>query len=71
MAHSYHSECMGKTPYATKAKAIDRIHHQTKNKRRHKRRCGEHMTLVPYRCPFCHHWHVGSTSKLLPKEKVR
>lgn len=47
--------CQGKSAFATKGGAYEAI----KNMRRakHLRRPGQ---LEPYRCPFCHHWHIGS-----------
>lgn len=46
--------CMGKSKFATKGGAISAI--QTMRKSRAKRRAG---ALEAYRCPFCHHWHIG------------
>lgn len=57
-----HAECEGKTAYCSKGAAIERIKQSQKRKRsrRHKG-WAKHMILVPYRCPHCHHWHVGGT----------
>jgi hypothetical protein len=55
--------CTGKVVYATKAKAIERIERQYKDKRR-KRLIGwgKDCRLVPYLCKTCHQWHVGGTN---------
>lgn len=58
----FDGHCFGKTPYASKAAAVERIKHQ--RKRKGPRRTGRwygHMELLPYRCPDCHQWHVGNT----------
>ena len=64
---TFEGECFGKTSYATKAKAITRIQRQVRDKRRRKH-TGLHTVLVPYRCPHCHQWHVGGTSR---EDRVR
>lgn len=58
------SECFGKTAYCSKGAAIERIKQSRKHHR--KRRSdgwGKSLILTPYRCPHCHHWHVGGTDK--------
>lgn len=62
LSDKFIAQCHGKTPYDTKAKAIERIEHQMGNRFRHKeRKNGYHHTkLEPYRCRYCGHWHVGS-----------
>lgn len=61
---SHPVSCIGKVRYATKGKAIERIQHQKKTHRRCKRYGGwsGKMVLAPFRCRYCHGWHVGSTS---------
>ena len=52
------AQCWGKTPYTGKAEALRRIAHQLKPRRR---KTGHHgRMLCPYRCAYCHQWHVGS-----------
>lgn len=57
------TQCRGKTKYDTKAKAIDRIHHQMDDRRRlkHRSKSYKDTKLEPYKCAFCGHWHVGSS----------
>lgn len=58
------AECRGKTPYHNKGAAILRIRQQ-KRKHRTRRDGGWSggMVLTPYKCRFCHQWHVGATDK--------
>jgi hypothetical protein len=56
------SECSGKTVYASKGAAIVRIRMRKKMRRSRRNKgwfagCG----LMPYRCPHCHGWHIGSS----------
>ena len=54
--------CTGKLSYATKAKAIERIERQRKNKRRGRPKGWNHdVHIAPYRCVSCHQWHIGGT----------
>ncbi len=48
-------ECSGKFPHISRADA-NRSVRSEKVRRDH---------VVPYRCRFCRHWHVGST--IIPK----
>lgn len=58
----YRADCFGKTRYCSKGAAIDRIRQQEKMRRMKRRKSWRgKVVLVPYRCPHCHHWHVGST----------
>lgn len=67
---TYEGECLGKTSYATKAKCIDRIKHQVRDKRRRKK-TGLATVLVPYLCPHCGAWHAGGTSRADGGKKYR
>lgn len=58
------AECDGKTKYATKAKAIERMEYQMCDRRRRKRkgsRIAKQAKMEVYHCPHCHQWHVGAT----------
>lgn len=65
-AHDHRAECHGKERYCTKGAAIERIKRKERQRKfRDKSKAGwsKGMVLVPYHCCFCHHWHIGSTSK--------
>lgn len=55
-------DCFGKTKYATKAAAVERIRRQMEDRTRlkHRRPGDRHKKLMPYQCKRCGHWHVGS-----------
>jgi hypothetical protein len=57
--------CFGKTPYHSKAEALERIRCQTRDKfrRRAKGWCGD-QEMLPYRCSSCGQWHVGAASRI-------
>jgi hypothetical protein len=57
----YPAECMGKTPYPSKAAAIKRIRCQARL--RGFKRKGPTKAMVSYRCPHCKLWHVGGTGR--------
>lgn len=63
--------CTGKLVYKTKAKAIERIERQRKNKRR-RRPVGwaKDCHLVPYLCQTCHQWHVGGTAGVATRSQI-
>ena len=58
------SYCEGKASYATKAKAMTVIKRRQLRARKwffgSNERRREVARLAPYRCPRCHHWHIGS-----------
>lgn len=60
--------CFGKTQYLSKTEALNRIRHANQRKRADKR-SNHRLVLQAYRCPSCHYWHVGSTSKDLLNRK--
>lgn len=54
------SACFGKQSYATASGA----HNAMKRMRRRafEKREGKERRLTVYRCPYCHHHHIGSTA---------
>lgn len=59
--------CSGKVAWATKAGAIEncqRIQKRGRGRfRRHKDKGRAVAALHPYRCPTCHHWHLGNSAE--------
>jgi hypothetical protein len=56
--------CFGKTPYPTKAKALDRIRHQQRDRLRRKaKQWSKDQELGAYLCNTCGQWHVGASSR--------
>lgn len=51
------SGCAGKTGYGSKADALACIGHREKAGRARQRGSGK---MHPYRCRFCHQWHIGA-----------
>jgi hypothetical protein len=57
------ASCNGKHPFATKSGAMDLLARRRKRAKRthhaHKNKRSELADIEPYRCRFCHHWHIG------------
>lgn len=54
--------CTGKEPFATKAKALEVIERRRRKSRRRHNAKGDRREvarLCPYRCAYCHQWHIG------------
>lgn len=47
----YASDCQGKQVFESKASALRILRLRAKRGRRD--------NLLPYRCPYCHQWHLG------------
>lgn len=61
MVRQREAECLGKTRYDTKGKALDRIRRHMGDRHRVRVNRGKHVKMEAYRCPHCRFWHVGST----------
>lgn len=55
------SACYGKRPFATAAGAYDAMRRMVRRYSFDKRE-GKARRLTIYRCPHCHHHHIGSTA---------
>lgn len=58
------ASCAGKTQYASRGDAVKVLLRMAKRKRV-RRNSKRHLDdrRVPYKCPHCHQWHLGSNSR--------